>query len=465
MPRALTIPQRDVPILLDGDVLVVGAGMSGFAAAVSAARAGANTILVERNHFSGGVSTSGGMHSIGNYFVTRDGTKVVTGLPVEFMDRLVAEGGTMPDYRRPTQPQIPNDPEVLKRVMIKMLRESGVTTLYGTTLCDVLMEGEAIRAGLFHARDQLFAVTARQFVDASGDLSIIRRAGGQYDERDDGSSLLNRMANVDLDKTIDWLEANPDSYLPQCDVPTSLADTIRNWREFGVFHLPHGGGTAMSVVRDAIESGEYAEEFGQHAKTLACFGLFSARCNHGTVVINSNWFYGDSYDVVAESQREEEGRLLATMQAEFLIKHFPGFENAYLLETAAEIGHRISRTLIGESRLSADDFEEGKHFADCVGLVTEVDRRTEPFGLLRQAGQIRLSILRGERPPNAILGSAKNPCTESPGMLRGQASCLVIGRAAGIAAAVAVKSAVPVRDVAIAPVQTELRRQDTLLEI
>ncbi|HDZ21533.1 hypothetical protein LCGC14_0124140 [marine sediment metagenome] len=465
MTKTLTTLQREAPVLLDCDVLVLGAGMSGFAAAVSAARAGVDTVLVEKNHFPGGVSTSGLMCSIGNYFVTRDGTKVTTGLPVELIDRLVAEGGTMPDYRRPTQPQIPNDPEVVKRVMIKMLRESNVRTLYGSLLCDVLMAGGAVEAGLFHARDQLFAVTARQFVDASGDLSIIGRAGGQYDEKDDGSTLLNRMANVDLDKTIDWIEQNPDSYLPQCDVPTSLADTIRNWREYGVFHLPHGGGKAIGVVRDALASGEYAEQFGTRAENLACFGLFSARCNRGTVLINSNWFYGDCYDVIAESEREEEGRLLAEMQAEFLIKHFPGFENAYLLETASEIGHRISRTFVGKSRLSADDFEDGKRFPDVVGLVTEVDRRTKPFGLLRKAGNIPLSILLGDKPPNVIVGSAKNPCTQRPGMIRGQAGCLVIGRAAGIAAAEATKQAVPVNAVDIGPVQAELRRQDVVLEI
>jgi len=397
--------------------------------------------------------------------VTRDGTEVTTGLPVEFIDRLVAEGGTMPDYRRPTQPQIPNDPEVVKRVMIKMLRESGVRALYGTLLCDVLMEGDTVQAGLFHARDQLFAVTARQFVDASGDLSIVRRAGGRYEQTDDGSTLLNRMANVDLDKTIDWLEQNPDSYSPERDVPTSLEDTIRNWRDHGVFHLPHGGGKAIRVVRDALASGDYQEQFGKHAENLACFGLFSARCNRGTVLINSNWFYGDGYDVIAESQREEEGRLLAAMQAQFLIQHFPGFEKAYLVETASEIGHRISRTLVGKSTLSADDFEDGKRLPDVVGLVTEVDRRTKPFGLLRKAGNIPLGILLGDKPPNAIVGSAKNPSTERPGMIRGQAGCLVVGRAAGIAAAEAVRQAVPVNAVDIGPVQAELRRQDVLLEI
>jgi hypothetical protein len=465
MSKTLTIPQKEVPIMLDCDVLVVGAGVSGFAAAMSASRAGVDVVLAEKNHFPGGVATSGLMCSISNYFVTRDGTQVTTGLPIEFVDRLVSENGAMVQYLRSTQPQIPNDPEVVKRVMIKMLREANVRTLYGSLLCDVLLEGARIKACIFHARDQSFAVTAKQFVDASGDLSAIRRAGGRYEEKDDGSTLLNRMANVDIDKIIDWFEKNPESYSPETDIPTSLEDTIRNWREYGVFHLPHGGGNAIGVVKAALDSGDYVDHFGKHATNTACFGLFSSRSNNGVVLINSNWFYGDGYDVIAESEREEEGRLVAETQAEFLIKHFPGFENAYLLETAAEIGHRISRTFVGKATLSSDDFKDGKVFPDVVGLVTEVDRRTKPYGLLEKAGNIPLNILVGDKPPNAIVGSAKNPSTEIPGLVRGQAGCLVVGRAAGIAAAEAAKQNVPVNAVDVSSVQDELRRQNTLLKM
>ena len=459
----MALPAREVPVLLDCDVLVVGAGTSGFAAAVAAARTGVDVVLAERNHFPGGVATSGLMCSISNYLVTRDGTQVVTGLPVEFIDRLVAEGGAMKDYCRPTQPQIPNDPEIVKRVMIKMLREANVRTLYGSVLCDVLMDGETITACIFQGRDQTFAVTAKQFVDASGDLAVIRRGGGKYREEDDGWTLLNRMANVDIDAVVDWIEQNPDSYSAEKDIPTSLEDTIKNWREYGVFHLPHGGGYDISVVADALANGDYQDTFGKHAKRLGCFGFFAARCNHGTVLINSNKAREDAYDVIAESEREEEGRLLAEVQSEFLINHFPGFENAYLLETAAEIGHRIARTFEGKLTLGWHDFHDGKTFPDVVGLVTEVDRRTEPRGLLKKAGNIPLSILIGDTPLNAIVGSAKNPSCQGAGMMRGQASCLVVGRAAGVAAAAAVKQGVAVNAVDVAGVQDALRKQDTLL--
>jgi hypothetical protein len=464
MSKTVTVPQREVPILLDCDVLVVGAGASGFAAAVSASRAGVRVVLAEKNHFPGGVATSGLMCSMSNYFLTRDGTQVTTGLPIEFVDRLVWEGGAMAGYLRSTQPQIPNDPEVVKRVMIEMLRESGVRTLYGSLLFDVVLEGDTVQACILQARDRSFAVTARQFVDASGDLAVIRRAGGRYAEKDDGSTLLNRMANVDVDAIIDWFEQNPDSYSPERDIPTSLEDTIRNWREYGVFHLPHGGGNAIGEVKEALERGDYSECYGVHAENIACFGLFAARCNRGTVLINSNFFRGDCYDVIAESEREEEGRLLAKAQAQFLIDHFPGFEKAYLLETAAEIGHRISRTFVGKSTLSADDLKDGVAFPDVVGLVSEVDRRTKPYGLLKKAGNIPLGILIGDQPPNAIVGSAKNPSCEIPGMVRGQAGCLVVGRAAGVAAAVAAKQGVPVNAVDVGQVQEELRRQHTSLE-
>jgi ribulose 1,5-bisphosphate synthetase/thiazole synthase len=462
--KSVTIT-KEVPVLLDCDVLVVGAGMSGFAAAVSAARAGVDVVLAEKNHYPGGVATSGRMCSISNYFCTRDGTQVTTGLPIEFLDRLVREGGAMPGYLRPNQPQIPNDPEVVKRTMIEMLRESGVRTLYGSLLTDVVSSKDTVQACVFQARDQSFAVTTRQVVDASGDLAVIRRAGGRYHEKDDGATLLNRMANVDINAIIDWFEAHPDSYSPERDIPTSLEDTIRNWRKHGVFHLPHGGGTAIGVVKEALESGTYVETFGKHAVNVACFGLFSARCNRGTVLINSNFFRGDGYDVIAESEREEEGRLLAKAQARFLIDHFPGFEDAHLLETASEIGHRISRTFVGKITLSADDFKDGVAFTDVVGLVTEVDRRTKPFGLLKQAGQIPLRILIGDQPSNVIVGSAKNPSCEIPGMVRGQAGCLVVGRGAGVAAAVAAQLGVPVNAVNVGLVQDELRRQHTVLEM
>ncbi len=187
---------------------------------------------------------------------------------------------------------------------------------------------------------------------------------------------------------IDWFESHPDSYSPERDIPASHENTIRSWRDYGVFHLPHGGGDAIGVVKRALETGNYPHHIGKHATNIACFGLFAARCNNGTVLINSNWCHADCCDVIVESERKEEGRPQTKAQAKFLIDRLPGSEDAYLLATATEIGLRISRTFTGRSVLGADAFKDGKRLPDVVGLVGEVDRRRKPYGLLQKAGNI-----------------------------------------------------------------------------
>ena len=101
---------------------------------------------------------------------------------------------------------------------------------------------------------------------------------------------------------------------------------------------------------------------------------------------------------------------------------------------------------------------------DNIGLATEVDRRSRPFGLMTRAGQLPLSMLISNEAPNVVVGSAKNPYTAKWGMIRGQAGCLVMGRGAGVAAAVAARDAADVVTVNIANVQDELRKQNTRLE-
>lgn len=455
----LTIPEKEVKVIRECDVLVLGAGMSGFAAALASSRAGAKTTLVDKNHFPGGVATSGLMYSISNFFVTEEGINVNTGIPIEFIDRIVAEGGAEPDYLRIKQPQIPNVPEITKRVMIKMLRESDVTTLYGSMLIDVITNEGKVTHCIFQGRDNTFAIRAKQFVDASGDLSIFRRAGGEYEEREDRETLLYRMANVDVDKIIDWFEENPDSYSPQADIPTSLEDTIRNWREYGVFHLPHFGGGNISIVKEAVETGKYKNTFGKHYSDLDSFGMFSCRADHGNVLINSNFSYGECYDILLESEREDEGRLLIEEQVEFLTKYFPGFENAYLLESACEIGHRTSRRATCERLYTEDEFSDGVKMQDCIGVISERDKRTKPIKRLKKLGQLPLSMVISRKTPNVVVGSAKNPYTEVWGMIRGQAGCLVMGQGAGVSAAIAAITGKDVVNVNIRKVQEELIKQ------
>jgi len=455
----ITLPSREVPVLAEADVLVAGAGVGGACAAIAAARQGARALLVERHAFPGGVATAGLMCSVTNFFVTRDGTQVARGLAEEIVDRLVAEGAAMPDYARAGQPQIPNDPEAVKRVMIAMLREAGVTTLYSTFITQAVPEGNRIDAVACEAKGGPFALRAAQFVDATGDLDLFALAGGPHDPQPSCSTLLFRMGNVNIDAIIDWMEAHPDSYNARADVPTSLADTIANWRQYGVLHLPHYAGNDIAVVREALERGDFSARFGKHYQDLWAMGMFACRANHGMVLINSNAAVGNDLDPLRKSECEEEGRLVAKTIADFLVRHFPGFEQAYLVDTATEMGTRGTRRLRGRHMLTMEEYHAGARFPDVVGRTTEVTRKSASPTRLRQAGEIPFRCLVADHPENVICGSGKSASTEPRGVLRGQLGCMVIGQAAGVAAALAAQSGVPVNAVNITALQAALIAQ------
>ena len=459
----VTIPEREIPVHAEVDVVVAGAGVAGVCAAVAAARAGARTILVERHAFPGGVATAGLMCSVSNYFITRDGVHVTNGLAKEFIERVVAEGGAMPDWARPGQPQIPNDPEVVKRVMISMLREAGVQSLYGVFVSQASLNGAAVDALICEAKGGAFAVRAKQFVDATGDLDLFALADGPFVAADGFSTLLFRMADVDIDAVIDWFESNPDSYSETADIPTSLQDTIANWRRHGVFHLPHYAGRQIAVIREAIKQGELPDSFGQHARELWAMGMFSCRANRGTVLVNSCAFKGDEFDIVRKSQCEEEGRLVAQVLADFLVRRFPGFGSAHLIETATEIGVRLTRRLVGLHTLTQDEYRTARRFDDVIGCTTEIDRAIEPAGRYAQGGEIPFSCLVADSPANVICGSGKSASTDPRGLLRGQVPCMVVGEAAGTAAGLAAQEGVPVNRLDVRRLQRHLVEGGVLL--
>ncbi len=450
-------PAREVRVLSETDVVVAGGGMGGVCAAVAAARAGARVLLVERHSYPGGVATAGLMCSITNYLVTRDGRQVTAGLAAELIDRLIGAGGALPGYLRAEQPQIPLDPETLKRVLLAMLREAGVDCLYAATISQTIGGGTVVEAVVCETPSGPVAAIGRQFVDATGDLTVLAGAGGPAEEIQGSATLLFRMANVDVDAIVDWLQEHPDDYSPHSDVPTSLEDTIANWRRYGVFHLPHYAGRELSVVRDATESGDLPATYGRYARDLWAMGMYGSRGLPGVVLVNSCAFDGVALDPVRRSRCEEEGRAVAAVLAEFLRSHFPGFATAHLLDTAAELGIRLSRRLLGRHLLTGEEYRGGLRFADTVGRTTEVDRSGPAPTRYAQGGEIPLRCLLADRPCNVICGSGKSACTDPAGLLRGQVGCMVIGEAAGAAAALAAARSVALNELDPAVLRRHLR--------
>ena len=176
--------------LRDFDVVVVGGGPGGFSAAVSSARNGVRTLLVERYGFLGGMATAGLVNPFMKFHVGDE--QIIGGVLQEVIDRLTALGGYDPRSRA-------FDPEVMKYVMDEIALEAGVELLYHTTFIGAVVSNRYVRAILIHNKSGLSMVTGRIFVDATGDGDLAVSAGAPFEKGRSQDGLTQPMTlNFDL---------------------------------------------------------------------------------------------------------------------------------------------------------------------------------------------------------------------------------------------------------------------------
>jgi ribulose 1,5-bisphosphate synthetase/thiazole synthase len=187
-------PQRKLSVLDSTDVLVVGGGPAGVAAAIAASRAGVKVTLVERyNHF-GGLWT-GGLVLIVIGHMVKGPKQVCMGIGEEMMRRLEkVEGGIM--NRGPgLNPTV--DAETLKFVMLEMIQEAGVKVFLHCWGVDAIMDGNAVRGAVFESKSGRQAILAKNVVDATGDGDVFAAAGAEFEHRSYNIGLVSRIGNLD----------------------------------------------------------------------------------------------------------------------------------------------------------------------------------------------------------------------------------------------------------------------------
>ena len=463
MSKTIIEPERRISVLDEVDVLVAGAGTAGVAAAVASARAGAKTMLIERQGMLGGVASAGLMTSITNSAITGDGRQVVKGIMEEILDKLAERGATTPDWRTRKLPQFPFDQEAFRVLLVELVQDAGVETLVETWVTDVVKEGDVLKGVIIESKSGRQAVLAKALVDTTGDADLAAFAGAPFrDTPPDSGSLLFQMRNMDLDKTVEYFEENPEEWQQYSDRVTPLEDFIYNWRELGMFHLPHGGARNMKLVKDAIERGEYVQNKGL-CRAINIFGLFAYR-DSGTVMINSCNFAIDHLDVRISSQAELEARRIVPEIAGFLVNHIPGFEQAVVADSAPMVGVRYTRWIDAGFDLTTKDVAEGAQFDDLIGAQSS--HANHPKGgvvYLPPITELPYRIMVPQNVDNLTVASGKSASTSSRGIVRGQVSCYLLGQGAGVAAAVAAKSGSSARDVDIKKVQKELLKQNVYL--
>ncbi|MBN1321913.1 MAG: FAD-dependent oxidoreductase [Thermoleophilia bacterium] len=435
---------HELPVSATCDVLVVGGGAAGIAAAIAAARSGARTMLVERYGFLGGLATTALVGAFCGLYTT--GPKkhlIVAGVCDELITRLQGMDGAESKRSSGVDSRlaaISYDPELFKFAAERMAVEAGVELLYHTLVVDVLWEKPEteLKGVVIENKSGRSAIRARMVVDASGDADVAARAGVEF-EYGDGKGGAQAMTTI---FKINNVVSGP-----------ALADAIRNMRG----HLV-----------TARESGRY----GFSRVDPVVFPSLP----EGTVSVNLVSVRGLRATHGAEfSAAEVEGRRQVFEYLRALRDCVPGFEKACLVAISPQIGVRETRRILGEYVLGGDEVVAGATFEDGIGLGAwpvemhnPATARIEWRYLDKEDGcySIPFRCLVPKRLENLLVaGRCASTAHVAQASTRVMAQAMAMGEAAGVAMGLALASGRPLRSTPIGAIRSELKKRGAVLEL
>jgi hypothetical protein len=433
-------PAKQVPVIFNVDVVVCGGGPSGFIAAIAAARNGAKTLLLEHYGFLGGMATAGMVGPISKF--NFQNTRIVSGIPEEFIGKMAERGGAIIDL---PSGNVPYDPEIYKYVAMKMVEEAGVSILFHTRVVDCISDAEkpeTLTHVVIENKSGRQAISAKCFIDCTGTGDLISCSNLPWEMRNDRGgelqpmSLYFRMGGVDT-KTFNLLMAHDGVKYASVELKKLLTAEVEAGR------LSNFGGP-----------------WAVHGSTLRADQLS----------VNATRFKGNAANGNDVSRAEQELREDVMSIVKVFKEQIPAMKDAYLLDTATQVGIRETRGIIGLYTMTLEDILHPKGFEDTVaygGHPVDIHRASDSkqdVSFLQAPYPISYRSLVPKGATNLLVaGGCLSATHEAFASIRVQAQCMALGQAAGTAAALCTRENIGVAKLNGKSLREELKAQGAIV--
>ena len=434
--KTIIEPAREIELAAETEILIIGGGPAGIAAATAAARCGARTMLLEKYGFLGGMGTAAMVTNFCGLHASINGSvqQIVRGVADDILERL----DNLDGLREPHPVKAKGgghdvaaqayDTSAYKMATDDLLLSAGVDIRFHTFAVDVLMDGAQIDAVLIETKSGRKAIKAEVFIDCSGDGDLAYWSGADCVKGDNNGFMaypttMFRVANVDDDKVHNEGKPNLSAL-----IEAAAKD----------YNLPRKTG----VLGSQPHAGEWRVNLTQISRD-------------GDPIDGSDW-----NDL---GFAETEGRRQSQEYFRFLKDCVPGFENSYLLETAPQVGIRETRRIIGEHILSEDDILSCRDFEDSIGCngwpLEQHLKGSAKWTFLGGRGyhQIPFGTTLPKGVDNLLVaGRCASTTPEGQASLRVSGPCFAMGQAVGTAAELARRSGVTPKEIDVKALQHQL---------